>query len=401
MWYNGVKIFKTYERGTEVEKMRIPIVIDPLVSDGYIYSYRFQDEFSKLVAKKKYEAVYIDGNAYREFDYDGLFEGCPRLVVLYSSLYDFVSSALSFFQKNNIDVILLGSDVYTEFKIKGLISVDVKQIMETYFSHLDDCGCARPALYGCFENSSGDRLKEKCFLEELQARGVSDPDFYCIRNTQGFEHCAKTFFEKLSSFDSVICPNTIAAISLSKKLMERGIRIPEDIQMISDGALKSTELFPLSFTGFHSESDFTEAQKVISAYRFMYEHPDPFFQLRIFSTGELYVGNTTLPLKKEKKPLSVRVAAEPRLANTFYGDNEVIAFVKMERLLNACDRTDIELIQLLLEGCSYEQIAERIFLSTGTVFYRMKRLQGIVSARTRKELEEFLREYSFNSFFDK
>ncbi len=381
--------------------MRIPIVIDPLVSEGYIYSYRFQDEFSKLVAKKKYEAIYIDGNAYREFDYDSLFEGCPRLIVLYSSLYDFVSGALSFFQKSNIDVILLGPDVYTEFKIKGLISVDIRRIMETYFSHLDDCGCTRPALYGCFENSSGDRLKEKCFLEELQARGVSDPNFYCIRNTQGFEHCAKSFFEKLSSFDSVICPNIIAAISLSKKLIERGIRIPEDIQMISDGSLKSTELFPLSFTCFRSSSAFTEAQKVISAYRFMYEHPDPFFQLRIFSTGELYVGNTTLPIRREKKPLHAEVVSEERrLINTFYGDSEVIAFVKMERLLNACDKTDIELIQLLLEGCSYEQIAERIFLSTGTVFYRMKRLQGIVSAPTRKELEKFLRECSFNSFFD-
>ena len=46
--------------------------------------------------------------------------------------------------------------------------------------------------------------------------------------------------------------------------------------------------------------------------------------------------------------------------------------IKVEKLLNMCDKNDRYLLELVLEGVAYSDIAEKLYMSTNGVKYKLR-----------------------------
>ena len=55
----------------------------------------------------------------------------------------------------------------------------------------------------------------------------------------------------------------------------------------------------------------------------------------------------------------------------YYGDESVKELDNLDRMLLNCDEMDIKILKGLLEGLSYEQVAELHYFSANTVKYRV------------------------------
>ena len=65
----------------------------------------------------------------------------------------------------------------------------------------------------------------------------------------------------------------------------------------------------------------------------------------------------------------------------------------VERLLNACDALDRQILRRTLMGESYEDVAERCFINVSTVKYRLRKMIGISGAESRTDLMRIVRRY--------
>lgn len=65
----------------------------------------------------------------------------------------------------------------------------------------------------------------------------------------------------------------------------------------------------------------------------------------------------------------------------------------LEKCLQKCDSIDIELIGYLLQGLSYEKIAELLFISLGSLKYRVTKLFETTCTKGRKDFVAMIKEY--------
>lgn len=65
--------------------------------------------------------------------------------------------------------------------------------------------------------------------------------------------------------------------------------------------------------------------------------------------------------------------------------------VELEKGLQQCDSIDIDLINLILQGVSYEAISERLFISIGSLRYRVSKLYANAGTENRKQFERLFK----------
>ena len=380
--------------------MIIPIVYAPMERDGYFFTNKFQSEFEKAVVEKKHLYLEIPGNNYQSFDYDTLFQKRPRLVIVMATQRHWLIPALHFFQEKKIGVLLLGENPSPEIPVRGSLTTDFDSQLSTLLKHLEDCGCTKTALYNVFENSVPDCEKRRFFVKHLSQKGFSDPHQYCITNVSGLKQCYRDFYSRINEFDSVICTNSLAAISLIKQLNHDGVRVPEDIQVATFGTLHISKFFKTSVTSvIPTQIDFPY-KSVVQLYRFLYTTPEnDALQIKITMTGKLKINETTRLLSSHlTTPIESNHVTNLEHLD-FHDDEEVRAFMGLEQLFTICEELDIKLLHYALKGYSYERMAEKLHTSTSTVFYRLQRMIQASNFDSRASLENYLRSHNFEDMF--
>ena len=90
--------------------------------------------------------------------------------------------------------------------------------------------------------------------------------------------------------------------------------------------------------------------------------------------------------------------SEPVQLDKFYEDTEIQNFLKLDTLLCLCDKLDIKIIKLLMNGHSYDEVSDRLFMAKETVKYRSKKYFRICKVNTKSEFIKFIKE--FHQFFE-
>lgn len=380
--------------------MIIPIIYEPYYNRDSIWCAKIRTGIERALSQKKYSSVQIDGENYAEYDYGKLFENAPRLLILVANRCSWILSALNFFSENNIGVVLVDCCPITNEAVKGQIYFHYENGTDIIFNHLSECGCKSTALYGVFKNSFADTVKQRAFAQKMLERGVTDIKDRCFENNTGLVNCYGDFIKKINKFDSVICTNEIAANSLIKRLKNDCVKIPDDLQIVSYGFTKLTDISVPSLTTLKFNSD-AIGQQAISTFKYLYGANDNSIHITVRVSGELTVRDST---KKVTAPLPRSKSYDITDGVTslnFYDDKEVASFSKMEKLLLSSDNADIQIIQKILQNIPYEQIADTLHLSRGTVFYRIKNMEEAVECRSLGEFKNFLISHQFEDIFSK
>lgn len=375
--------------------MLIPFITEPDYGNSSIWCAETRTGIEAEIARKKYTSINIDSGNYRFFDYETLFakNDSRRMVVLIGTSQSWIPEALDYLTGHDIDVLLVSYQPPENAPVRGVVRIDYVAGIDTLLRHLVECGCRRPALYGCFINSSADSIKYRAFNESTSRTEFFDHSGI-FENSAGLARCYEDFRPHAHEFDSLLCVNDIAAASLINRLRADRIGVPEDLQVVCFGSSEISRLYRPSITSLSLRNAELGRQSV-SAFAYLAKSErDVSLSVRV--GGSLTVRESTRRgnvLLSEKFP---RVSKHPYNSN-FYEDEEVKAFMTLENILIACDELDISILVNMLGEETTERIAEELSLAPETVRYRVRRILQNAGMKSRIELLEYIRGNNFGS----
>lgn len=372
--------------------MNIPVLYDPSIEHDSVWSEEILVAISKEALTKKYNLVLFDSQNYRAVDYDNLFGSEPRLVLMVSAEQEWMEEVFCFFEAKRIQVVLVGADLHMRSCVQAQVDADHFKDIETAIDLLARCGCTRSALYGVFPNSYSDNQKRKYFESSMHRRYTSPPEQLCFENRSGLTDCYRAFREHMSGYDSLICVNGFAAASLMHHLTADNIRVPDDIQVVTFGGTRLSELTKPALSVISSDAS-SIGQNAVRTYRYLYNAGMTNLRLTTTLAGELIVRESTKILDEAFSEESQTFPTSSSL-HRFYNDEEVRFFDALEKLLTKADVLDFQIIQHLNEGRSYEKMAQLLHLTKNAVFYRIKRMREIAGFSGMNTFRKFICEYA-------
>ncbi len=367
--------------------MRIPFIIEPDYGSYPVWTPAIRAGIDSELSRKKYDSVYIDP---KELDSGFSFDEDQKLAVLIGTSPSLVPGIIEKLGKMGVGVLLVTYQPPENAKVRGVVRTDYVDGIDRLVAHLFACGCGRPALYASSPDSSSDMVKRRAYLENAAAAGFEP---LIIENRRGLSACFDELSKRLHKIDSIVCTNDIAAVSALSKLERLGIRVPDDIQIVSFGGSELSKLCHPPLTVIEM-ANFTLGRQVVSSYAYLSRASEG-VTLSVRVAGDLIIGGSTKEISSEipeKKPLRSK-------SQSFYDDEEVRSFGKLEKLLSLCDKTDRDMIGMILSGTATEAIAESLALSPESVRYRLRRVITGMDFASRSELLAFIRENGFESIF--
>ncbi len=256
-----------------------------------------------------------------------------------------------------------------------LICPDMKAAAKVLKEAFTRAGRTKIALYGA--NYSADLDKDRTAIFSQLVDTPSD----IYTNTGNLEACFRSFQKKAAFYDTVLCVNGYAALSLVKKLEKENKTLLEKIVILScEDVLKHSKynqwisLIDLKLENFGATAmalmEMASLRNDISVI-----------------TVRMNVSISEIP----GKILEENLDREAELQ--FYEDPEIIHMAKIEQLLRDADDMDHHIIAMLLDNAKYSEIADSCYMTEGNVKYRVKKYMSTCDCKTKKELLELLQEY--------
>jgi len=256
-----------------------------------------------------------------------------------------------------------------------LICPDMKAAAKGLKEAFVRAGRTKIAVYGANYSADLDKDRTAIFSELVDAPS----DIYT--NTGNLEACFRSFQKKAAFYDTVLCVNGYAALSLVKKLEKEHKELLEKIVILScEEVLKHSKYNQwISLIDLKLESFGATAMTVME-----------------MASLRSDISVITVRMNVNVSEIPGKVPAEHSDRETelqFYEDPEIIHMAKIEQLLRDADDMDHHIIAMLLDGATYGEIADNSYMTEGNVKYRVKKYMSTCDCKTKKELLELLQEY--------
>lgn len=301
-----------------------------------------------------------------------------------------VHSALEKSNLLGIHPILLCNEAYhtSSFDYSTVCS-DVIGSMLHAVNSLRQMNRHRIALYGVNPQSIADQGRLEAYLA-----AIDEDKSHIFYNNGSLEQCYQEFVQFSSTmgedFDAIICANSLTAISMIRRLVADD---PERLQKLLIFGYQEVRLSTLYSRYFHTiQLNFDEYGKAAVMILDNLRKNDNISHMIIAIKWD----NSVIDKLRGKQKLRREAETDrslPRPRDAFYEDNEISEMMLLEKLLYESEDLDRQIIHYLLEGDSYEQIAEKCYLTVSTVKYRVKKMVGLCHLKNRVQLLELLRRY--------
>ena len=262
----------------------------------------------------------------------------------------------------------------------SIVMTDIARHIYVLYTYLENHGKKRIALYGANPDSVPDFLKKESFV----SCGGNKADIY--ENLCSLENCFENFKDKIHMYDGVICVNSYAAISLVRHMGNKY----KKLYITSCSGTSLTDIFTPSVTCTRTNySAFGKAGVTLA--RMLIKNRN-INSLTVKLSGEFFVGETTdfLPYKSIESKLDLYGEKE---TDTFYDDCEINEMINIEKLIDSCTKEDLAIINKLLKGKKYAEIAEEHYISENAVKYKLKNMFSECDVQSRKEFIDLLKKY--------
>lgn len=370
--------------------MRIRIYIQPDTKDAF-WAKLSQKAVAAEILHKRYTPVYIEAPTAADIDFDKVFDEGEKRVLLYIGYSVQKTPAdLSFLAENGIHTLLLNYGFPFLSSSCSRVLLNYRDTIEKCIAYLVANGRGRIALFGINPSSSTDRLKEQYFSEHPRGRGEGHSrDVYY--NYASIGDCYADFSAHCAAYNAVICANDITALTLLRRLKADGVRVPEDMYIMSCGI--TTMLAERPTTSITTVSaDLSEiGTQAVFTYAMLMKNPGD-ISLTVRIAPKLTVRASTDFAPDPKPDALSQQAAFPTLFD-FYADPIAQNFFSAENLLLGSDELDHGILDGILAGDTYPVIAERLFTSENVISYRIKRMCRLTGCTKKSELIELLKPY--------
>ena len=282
-------------------------------------------------------------------------------------IYETVSSLK---EKHKLHIILVSNRPYT-LSVSN-VCTDLYSAVKDILNYLRECGRKRIALYGVNPSSTADNIKLSAFEQKEKV-------YY---NFGDLRECRNEFLRNMDKYDSVICTNDYAAVSLINHLKKE---IPSFLNDLFIVGFANTHLGRINEPSVTSVAlNYEEyGRTAVDIYRMLKKNPN-LQSVNVNVKSSIVVRDTThnIPLNGNSSEPSDSQDKDFR----FYDDTEVQQMVKIEKLFENCGENDVAVLGMLANGDSYEKVAEKCFMTVNGIKYRLDRLCRICGFETRREL---------------
>ena len=241
------------------------------------------------------------------------------------------------------------------------------------------------ALYGFNPNSISDNSKFT-FLKNWNDNHFKSFDLF--ENNGSLHECYKNFAENCTKYDSVVCANDFAAISLVKLLETQAPEQLTKLTIISCTSSSLSECYKDKILTLNINHE-QYGRAAVYIYEALQKHE----YASSLSIRIVWDFEATTVSKATPKSLTLNFIHS---ADTFYNDESIRDLLIANNYLNSADSTDRIIIKMLIENKSLDDIAEKCFLSINAIKYRIKRLVSNSGATDKNHLIELIEKYVNN-----
>ncbi len=344
------------------------------------------------IARKRYTAEILDVKEVREIDFDRVFAGEKKRLLLYignSALH--LPRDLHHLAANGVHTVLANHETDLLSGNCSKVLLDYRGGMHKSICYLTANGRRRIAFFGVNPSSSTDLLKKSFFAEYLQKQGASaERDIYF--NHANIESCIAAFLQNYKLYNAVICANDIVALALIRACTERGVRVPEDLYVAScGGSSLITEAAKIPVTSVFADQHEVGRQAVL-AYATLYKnHCDVALTFHVKAKLTVRASTAFAPDPGDIFDDPGDASMQPDV--NFYIDPAIRKLLTVETLLRECDELDRDILHGLLTGETYPSLAARLYTSENVIAYRVKRMGRITGTNGREELTALISPY--------
>ncbi len=366
--------------------MLIPYMLESSYRQS-IWARQTVEGLTKEASRKKYTVVQLDADHYRDINPDEFFGDQPKLIILIGTSISWMPEVMEHFDHLGVKCIVISYNPASSATAQGVVRMDHLSGMQTLLTYLEQCRKTRVALYGLNLNSSADVMKKECFSAWNAVREEGQI-FNAFNNPASLEACYQAFRKERSRFDAVICVNDFVAVSLLRRLQADGVRVPEDLFVLSFGnSILSAQVQPsiTTVTLEHEEL----GKQAVNLYAFIVKQ-DMATSVSVRVRCKLLVRDSTANIPFDQTRRLSTLQGRYLSHVDFYSDPEAEQLMNIENLLSGCDDTDWAFLRGMLSGLGTEELEERLFLSSSALRYRLKRLMNVAQCKTRGEFQKLL-----------
>ncbi|MEE0946060.1 MAG: substrate-binding domain-containing protein [Acutalibacteraceae bacterium] len=358
--------------------MKVFIYIEPEYR-GSVWCTHTLKGLTNEAAKRHYEVCILEYDNIFSCDLDNVYKDEQRRILIVLTTHIITDRAFyEYFAKYGVSLLFVNHQSSFGAENYSNILVDYRAGMAQLVKYLAQCGKEKTALFAINPASSTDQIKKEYFL------GIQKREYDIFYNKGSLDSCCEAFFGK-NKYDSVICANDIAAYCLISFLKKKGVNVPKDIYVTSFG---DSMLSQISFPSLTTVSvDHNRLGKeTLHAYSYLYRRNEE-IRTSIYVTPKLNIRQST---ESRAFDNTKEINTFTAISDPMYCDKVAQKLLKLEKLLNSCDDTDIKILKMIIKGNTYQKIAEELFMSEKTVLYRVTCMRNILEVASKEELTKFV-----------
>ena len=346
--------------------MDIHIYIDPTYKDS-LWCKQALKGISDEATKKRYSIKTLEADDIYSADLDSFFdEDEKRILIVLSTSVNQSEKFHNYFSENGVHLLYINhQSLNSSYRFSNII-VDYYDSMRKITDYLEGCGRTKTALYGINPDSSTDLIKKSFFEDRnkhIQPYGNGENIYYRVVDDIDSINidCFGEFYRHISKYDSVICVNDLVARLLIDDLQKAGVRVPEDLYVVSFGDYILAQLGKPSITAVAIEHEHLGRQSVYTYSYLRKASNDVYITAKV--SPKLTIGESTAKAEYKKPRHTAADIQQPEFTTDFLHHPEIQSIIYFENMLTKCDKLDMQILIGIMNKMTYIQLSERLFVS--------------------------------------
>jgi DNA-binding LacI/PurR family transcriptional regulator/DNA-binding CsgD family transcriptional regulator len=217
-----------------------------------------------------------------------------------------------------------------------------------------------------------------------------------INNEGDINECLDRTMNNIRLYRNLFCANDGIALLLIEKLTTAGLN-PNEYNISGCSNFKLGKFCKPSLTTVTSELE--EAGRLaIDAYSLLYKHRTLKSVHMVTKNKIIFRESTHLPNNNMGIDTDINTDRENKLVD-FYGNEKISGVFTIEKMLQACNKTDLVILEGIISGKTYEQLSYDLEISVNTIKYHVKKMVSNLEVTNRSELIKRLKNFGINSIY--
>lgn len=209
------------------------------------------------------------------------------------------------------------------------------------------------------------------------------------------------FFENYRKYDAIVCTNDYSAIHLLNEIKRRDIAYLNNVFLVSFSNSLLARLYSPSITTFYESS--TGVDYIVKIYELLTKNRNlsnikfsvrEYIKIRQTTQFCPYYYQTIENSVKTDESLSACLPeVKTAQSNTNDTSKSVLQLYDIENLLSGFDKTDYNILILLMMGKSSLEMERMLYVSRGSIRYRINRMTEQLKLKSKYEMADLFKQF--------